>query len=35
MYYDRSGQVWARGTEAMKEDVCEVAKDENWVKAEW
>jgi hypothetical protein len=33
--YDRNGKVRAMGAEAMKEGICEVAEDENWVKAEW
>ena len=35
IYYDLSGKVRAVGAEAMKEGICEIAEDENWVKAEW
>jgi hypothetical protein len=35
IYYDQSGKVRAVGAEAMKEGICELAEDENWVKAEW
>jgi hypothetical protein len=35
IYYDQSGKVRAVGAEAMKDGICEVAEDENWVKAEW
>ncbi|KAF8805121.1 hypothetical protein BYT27DRAFT_7105301 [Phlegmacium glaucopus] len=35
IYYDRNGTVRAVGAEAMDEGICEVAEDENWVKAEW
>jgi hypothetical protein len=35
IYYDLSGKVREVGAEAMKEGICEIAQDENWVKAEW
>jgi len=35
IYYDLTGKVRAVGAEATKEGICEVAEDENWVKAEW
>jgi hypothetical protein len=35
IYYDLSGKVRAVGAEATKEGICEIAEDENWVKAEW
>ena len=35
IYYDLNGKIRAVGAEAIKEDICEVAENEKWVKAEW
>jgi hypothetical protein len=35
IYYDRGGKVRAVGAETMREDIHEIAEDENWVKTEW
>ena len=35
IYYDWTGKVRAAGAEAMKDGIYEIAKVENWIKAEW
>ena len=35
LYYDRNGLVRAVGAEALLESNIELAKDQQWVRAEW